>query len=124
MSAYCELHRLGLAHSVEVFKDHNLVGGMYGVSLGRHFYGESMFSKIADASKVALVALCNTLVRWEFEFIDCQMSTDHLRSMGAVEIARSQFVQMLARNEQKETKTGAWTDLPEDFRNNYCSEFL
>lgn len=122
--AYCELHKIGLAHSVEVFEDQSLVGGLYGVSLGKHFYGESMFSIVTDASKAALVAMCKTLVLWEFELIDCQMSTDHLRSMGAVEIARSQFVSLLARNEQEETRAGSWTESLNERTKHHCSEFL
>ena len=82
IEAYCELHERGLAHSVDVFQDQTLVGGLYGVSLGKHFYGESMFSAVSEASKTALAALSHLLVEWDFELIDCQMSTEHLISMG------------------------------------------
>ncbi|MDZ7927630.1 MAG: leucyl/phenylalanyl-tRNA--protein transferase [Agrobacterium sp.] len=81
-SAYHQLHQLGMAHSVEVWLDGVLVGGLYGVALGRGIFGESMFSTVGNASKVALVYLCRQLSLWEFAFIDCQFSTDHLRSMG------------------------------------------
>jgi leucyl-tRNA---protein transferase len=86
--AYETLHRLGWAHSVEVWQGDRLVGGLYGVALGRVFFGESMFSRVDDASKVALVHLCERLQAWGFGLIDCQMRTDHLISLGALEIPR------------------------------------
>ncbi|OGS90609.1 MAG: leucyl/phenylalanyl-tRNA--protein transferase [Gallionellales bacterium GWA2_60_18] len=89
---YCELHRMGYAHSVETWLDGELVGGLYGVSIGRMFYGESMFSRRTDASKIALAHLCRQLERWRFGMIDCQMNTAHLASLGAREIPRSEFV--------------------------------
>ena len=91
--AYCRLAALGHAHSCEVWEAASLVGGLYGVALGRVFFGESMFSRRPDASKVALTYLTRQLERWGFMFIDCQMSTPHLRSLGAREIARAEFVQ-------------------------------
>jgi len=84
--AYGTLHRAGFAHSVETWLDGKLVGGLYGVALGRAFFGESMFARVSDASKVALVALARQLQHWEFGLIDCQMNTAHLASMGAREI--------------------------------------
>ncbi|MDO8988335.1 MAG: leucyl/phenylalanyl-tRNA--protein transferase [Sideroxyarcus sp.] len=95
IDAYCELHRQGYAHSVETWMDGELVGGLYGMALGRMFYGESMFSRRTDASKIALAHLSAQLARWEFGMIDCQMNTPHLSSLGAREIARSDFVARL-----------------------------
>ncbi|HXH02137.1 MAG TPA: leucyl/phenylalanyl-tRNA--protein transferase [Candidatus Competibacteraceae bacterium] len=95
--AYCRLHRLGHAHSVETWYQGRLVGGLYGVAVGRVFYGESMFSHMNDASKVALVRLCRQLEDWGFGLIDCQMSTAHLLSMGAEEIPRRVFLQLIER---------------------------
>lgn len=89
--AYIHLHESGVAHSVEVWKDDELVGGIYGLSLGRVFFGESMFSRSEDASKVALVALCHQLEKWGFSLLDCQISNPHLLSMGAEELSRSEF---------------------------------
>lgn len=96
MDAYMRLHQLGYAHSVEIWKDGALVGGLYGVAIGRMFYGESMFSRIPDASKIALVHLCRQLQRWEFGMIDCQMETAHLARMGARPISRRAFCTKLA----------------------------
>jgi leucyl/phenylalanyl-tRNA--protein transferase len=91
-SAYTGLHRLGHAHSIETWKGDKLVGGLYGVSIGRMFFGESMFARESDASKVALAHLAHQLQRWNFTLIDCQMSTAHLASLGAREIPRRDFV--------------------------------
>ncbi|OHC85995.1 MAG: leucyl/phenylalanyl-tRNA--protein transferase, partial [Sideroxydans sp. RIFOXYD2_FULL_59_7] len=93
--AYCALHGLGYAHSVETWMGGELVGGLYGVSLGRMFYGESMFSRRTDASKIALAHLCAQLQRWGFGMIDCQMNTAHLASLGAREIPRKEFLSRL-----------------------------
>jgi leucyl/phenylalanyl-tRNA--protein transferase len=95
IAAYCELHRLGHAHSVETWMDGELAGGLYGVALGRMFYGESMFSRKTDASKIALAHLAAQLERWNFGMIDCQMNTPHLSSLGAREIPREEFVTRL-----------------------------
>jgi leucyl/phenylalanyl-tRNA--protein transferase len=95
--AYTRLAKRGYAHSVETWLNEQLVGGLYGVAVGRMFYGESMFSRAADASKVALASLVGQLQRWGFELIDCQMSTTHLASLGAREIPRSEFVYHVAR---------------------------
>tara|TARA_Y100000780_G_scaffold111453_1_gene100678 strand:+ start:1699 stop:2394 length:696 start_codon:yes stop_codon:yes gene_type:complete len=96
-SAYIELHRLGHAHCVEVYQDEHLVGGLYGIALGRVFFGESMFSRIDNASKLAFIALVQQLEQWGFELIDCQMPTDHLFSLGASSLPRAQFSAELAR---------------------------
>jgi leucyl/phenylalanyl-tRNA--protein transferase len=95
VAAYCELHRMGHAHSVETWMGDELAGGLYGISIGRMFYGESMFSRRTDASKIALAHLCAQLGRWNFGMIDCQMNTPHLASLGAREIPRSDFVARL-----------------------------
>ncbi|MEK6212239.1 MAG: leucyl/phenylalanyl-tRNA--protein transferase [Pseudomonadota bacterium] len=93
--AYGALHRAGFAHSVETWLDGELVGGLYGVALGLAFFGESMFTRVSDASKVALVALARQLQHWGFGVIDCQMNTAHLASFGAREITRAEFTRRL-----------------------------
>ncbi len=94
--AYVRLHELGIAHSLEVWQEEVLAGGIYGLSLGDVFFGESMFSRRTDASKVALVALCRHLHACGYRLLDCQVSNPHLRSMGAVEIDRDEFNRLLA----------------------------
>ena len=95
VEAYCELHRAGIAHSVEAWLDAELVGGLYGVALGRAFFGESMFIRATDASKVALATLVRQLDLWGFGLVDCQMNTAHLASFGAREIPRAEFTRRL-----------------------------
>ena len=95
LRAYCTLHERGLAHSVETWRDGRLIGGLYGVAIGRAFFGESMFSRAADASKLALVHLVRQLSRWQFGLIDCQMRTAHLASLGAREVPRALFSRQL-----------------------------
>lgn len=95
IAAYSALHRSGYAHSVEVWCEGRLVGGLYGVSIGRMFYGESMFSEVSNASKIALAHLARQLERWQFGMIDCQMNTPHLASLGAREIPRAEFIARL-----------------------------
>ena len=90
--AYRRLAQLGFAHSVEAWEGSELVGGLYGVALGRIFYGESMFSRRSDGSKVALAHLARQLEQWKFVLIDCQMATGHLASLGAREIPRDDFL--------------------------------
>jgi leucyl/phenylalanyl-tRNA---protein transferase len=92
IAAYVQLHRVGMAHSVETWINGRLAGGLYGVSIGRMFYGESMFSHVTDASKIALVHLARQLQRWNYGMIDCQLSTAHLSSLGAREIPRVKFM--------------------------------
>jgi leucyl/phenylalanyl-tRNA---protein transferase len=108
IAAYRRLHREGLAHSVEVWRDGDLVGGLYGVAIGRVFFGESMFSRVSDASKVALAHLCHTLEDWRFQLIDCQVLTSHLIRMGAEEIPRNEFVRVLARACLEPGREGPW----------------
>ena len=95
IAAYCALHEMGHAHSVEVWIGGKLAGGLYGVAIGRMFYGESMFSHTSNASKIALAHLAVQLGRWQFSMIDCQMNTAHLASLGAREIPRSEFIARL-----------------------------
>jgi leucyl/phenylalanyl-tRNA---protein transferase len=108
IQAFCHLHRSGYAHSVECWQGGELAGGLYGVSLGRVFFGESMFSFIANSSKVALAALCRQLAAWEFEFLDCQMKTSHLLRLGAREIPGEEFRRRLASAVSRSTRRGKW----------------
>ena len=94
--AYLRLHHLGFAHSVEVWQESELVGGLYGVAIGSQFFGESMFSKASNASKAALTILVEQLSRWGFALIDCQVANPHLESLGAIEIQRSDFLARIA----------------------------
>ena len=112
INAYIELHHKGFAHSVEVWEKEKLVGGLYGVSIGKIFFGESMFSEINNASKIALVYLVKTLSEWGFSSIDCQIKTDHLISMGAREISRHDFLNQLKKTAKEKTRVGKWS-LPE-----------
>lgn len=98
LHAYCELHARGVAHSIEVWDGEQLVGGLYGLAIGRVFFGESMFSLATDASKVAFVYLARRLQQWQFPLIDCQVSNPHLLSLGAVEIDRHKFTRLLREN--------------------------
>jgi leucyl/phenylalanyl-tRNA--protein transferase len=107
-SAYNELHHLGYAHSVETWIDGKLVGGLYGIALGRVFYGESMFSRARDASKIALAHLCIYLDRLGFGIIDCQMETTHLASLGARPIPRDDFIAALDRFSVTGNAPGLW----------------
>ncbi|MBU1396215.1 MAG: leucyl/phenylalanyl-tRNA--protein transferase [Gammaproteobacteria bacterium] len=109
VAAYSRLFDAGYAHSVETWHDGRLVGGLYGVAIGRMFYGESMFSREPDASKVALVRLAQQLQRWEFGLIDCQMETSHLASMGAHTMPRAAFIARLAELVKLPHHPGPWT---------------
>ena len=108
IQGYCDLHEMGLAHSVETYQGDKLVGGLYGVSLGNSFFGESMFHLVNDASKVALYYLCQMLLSWNYDFIDAQQSTAHLRSLGAVDIDREEFIDRLKRTLSVKTRKGKW----------------
>jgi len=107
-NAYIDLHASGYAHSVEVYEQHQLVGGLYGVNLGKTFFGESMFHKKKDASKVALFHLVERLKKWKFLFIDAQIETAHLKSFGATNIARSDFIEQLRDALHASTRKGKW----------------
>lgn len=108
-AAYKVMHDLGYGHSVETWHDGRLVGGLYGVAIGRVFFGESMFSTERDASKVALSRLCSELVGRGFELIDCQMATPHLMSLGAQLIPRAEFISLIARHTAVEAPPAHWT---------------
>jgi leucyl/phenylalanyl-tRNA--protein transferase len=108
VAAYTRLHDMGIAHSVETWMDGELAGGLYGVALGRMFYGESMFSRRTDASKIAFVHLVRQLERWGFGMIDCQMKTPHLASLGAREIPRGEFVRRLTELVGAPALEGPW----------------
>jgi leucyl/phenylalanyl-tRNA--protein transferase len=107
-AAYAQLHALGFAHSAEAWEAGRLVGGLYGVSLGSIFFGESMFAARSDASKVAFVVLVRQLARWGFELVDCQIHTTHLERFGAVEWPRRRFLDALERGLERETRRGVW----------------
>lgn len=108
--AYCLLHDAGLAHSVEVWEGGELVGGIYGVALGRIFFGESMFHLRTNASKIALVHLVRRLQRWDFQLLDCQQTTPHMQRFGAREIRRRDFMAILEDATLQPTIFGRWTE--------------
>jgi len=115
IEAYTQLHHQGRAHSVEVWQDGQLVGGLYGIAIGRIFFGESMFTTVRDSSKIALVTLCQQLQRWQFPLIDCQIYSDHLASLGARNIKRADFVSYLEDYCEQEAVSSPWQldkDLP------------
>lgn len=114
IDAYIHLHHAGYAHSVESWYNGKLAGGLYGISLGSAFFGESMFTKKSDASKVAFVKLAEQLARWNFSFIDCQVTTQHLQSLGAREIPRSAFLDLTEAALTFPTQRDKW-----DFRDTF-----
>src|SRR5262245_13952097 len=107
-AAYRKLHDLGYAHSVETWMDGGLAGGLYGVAIGRAFFGESMFSRVRDASKIALVALVRRLTAEGYRLIDCQMHTTHLQSLGAREIPRAEFARRVKDLVDYPRSPGRW----------------
>jgi leucyl/phenylalanyl-tRNA---protein transferase len=107
--AYLRLHKAGYAHSVETYFEGKLVGGLYGVSLGRAFFGESMFHIMPEASKVALHALVGKALEWKFLFIDSQVETMHLKRFGAEHILRADYLKLLKKALKGETRSGCWT---------------
>jgi leucyl/phenylalanyl-tRNA--protein transferase len=109
IEAYVELHRRGIAHSLEVRRGGALVGGIYGLSLGGFFAGESMFRKEADASKIALVSLVRRLADWDFDFLDCQLPAAHLGRLGAEEVPRDLYLARLERTLLRKTRKGPWS---------------
>ncbi|HMS52466.1 MAG TPA: leucyl/phenylalanyl-tRNA--protein transferase [Chitinophagales bacterium] len=115
-NAYTTLYNLGFAHSVEVYNTQtgNLAGGLYGISLGGCFFGESMFSAESNASKYAFIMLCLHLKEWQFLMLDCQIYSAHLASLGAYLIPRSQYMHQLAQGLQTTTLQGSWTNLYND----------
>ena len=97
IEAYITLYDMGIAHSIESYQDDALVGGLYGVTVGKVFCGESMFAQVSDASKAAYAVLINHLKKWGYEFVDCQVPTEHLKSLGAKEVAREYFLDRLKK---------------------------
>ncbi|MTK11746.1 MAG: leucyl/phenylalanyl-tRNA--protein transferase [Clostridiaceae bacterium] len=95
IEAYCKLHELGYAHSVEAWYEDKLVGGLYGISIGKCFFGESMFSTMSNASKAAFITLCKKLGEQGYTMVDCQVYTEHLESLGAVNISREKFLELV-----------------------------
>ncbi len=116
LAAYNHLHRLGHAHSVEVWRDEALVGGLYGIALGRVFFGESMFSRADNASKVGMAHLARQLVDWDFALIDGQVASPHLFSLGATQIPREVFTQILLDCAQEPAPPAPWPQPPDDWR--------
>lgn len=108
VEAYMKLHELGFAHSFEAWQGSELVGGLYGVSLGATFFGESMFARAPDASKISFVASIRQLDQWRIGLVDCQVHTDHLERFGAYEVPRLDYLQMLARALDEPTRRGTW----------------
>ena len=106
--AYLRLHEIGLAHSVEAWRDGRLAGGLYGISLGRNFFGESMFTRVPNASKAAFITLARFLSENSFNIIDCQVYTAHLESLGAVHIDRKRFMEIIKSSRPEDTIAGSW----------------
>ena len=109
IAGYTALHEEGLAHSIEAWQDGRLAGGLYGLSLGAVFFGESMFADVPGASKVAFATLLANLIGWDFDLVDCQSYTEHLASFGAVEWPRARFLAVLERALRRPTREGPWT---------------
>jgi leucyl/phenylalanyl-tRNA--protein transferase len=112
--AYIELHRLGYAHSIEVWDWERLAGGLYGVALGSCFFAESMFSSVTNGSKVALIRLSQILDKWGFDLIDCQLYSPHLERMGARQIPREEFIERLSVCLKKQTLRRYWSGILDD----------
>ncbi|MFW5810444.1 MAG: leucyl/phenylalanyl-tRNA--protein transferase [Thermodesulfobacteriota bacterium] len=108
IEAYVRLHEAGYAHSVETWQEGRLVGGLYGVSLGGAFFGESMFMRVSNASKIAFVRLVRQLNSWGFDMVDCQVKTQHLLGFGAREIPRKLFLEQLKKSLKRKTRKGKW----------------
>jgi len=109
IDAYIDLHNQGYAHSVEAYFEGSLVGGLYGVSLGGAFFGESMFHTMTDASKVALYYLVEKVKDWDFDFIDSQVVTEHMKNLGAEEISREKYLLLLQNSLKKKTRNSKWS---------------
>ena len=105
------LHDQGIAHSLEVWYKDQLIGGIYGVGLGKHFYGESMFSSQTNGSKIAMLALCKILQRESFKFLDCQLMTRHLTTLGAIALPRPEFLNFIEENRKLQAKPTEWKQL-------------
>ncbi|MFV1874006.1 MAG: leucyl/phenylalanyl-tRNA--protein transferase [Oleiphilus sp.] len=107
--AYIALHEAGYAHSVEVWENNTLIGGLYGIAMGQCFFGESMFSLAPNASKIAFAYLCRQLEKWNYQIIDCQVDNPHLRTLGAITIPRKTFLEQLERSVNKPARKHEWT---------------
>ena len=114
VDGYVRLHELGYAHSLEVWEDEHLVGGLYGIALGKCFFGESMFTKVDNASKFGFITLVRRLGQLGYVLIDCQQQTRHLSRMGARAISREKFLEYLSENTEKPTHRGRWTNILEE----------
>jgi len=108
IAAYTLLHDMGYAHSVECWQDDELAGGLYGIAIGSAFFGESMFSRQSNASKIALVLLMKKLTEWDYDLVDCQMKTTHLMHFGARDIPSPEFRKLLAKSVSRPTQVGIW----------------
>jgi len=108
VAAYTRLHLQGIAHSVEVWQEQELVGGLYGIALGKIFYGESMFTRVSNASKAGFITFVQALAKTGFSLIDCQQQTTHLESLGARGISRELFMEYLEKNVYERTLLGPW----------------
>ena len=115
-NAYIELYKMGFAHSIEVYEDDVLVGGLYGLSMGRVFFGESMFSLKSNASKVAFKALSDVLNSRGYDFIDCQVKNDYLAQMGAKNISRDRFLDELDESLSRSSELGSWKDFKWEYK--------
>jgi len=113
--AYTQLHQLGYAHSVEAWQGEQLMGGLYGIALGKVFFGESMFSRATDSSKIAFVYLTRQLQQWGFQLIDCQVASEHLTSLGAIDIDRNQFIDLLDQHSEPAIQRPAPWYFDQDF---------
>jgi leucyl/phenylalanyl-tRNA--protein transferase len=111
LEAYCKLHELGYAHSVEVWHNNKLAGGLYGISLGSVFIGESMFYKVSNASKAAFIVFSRRLAELGFTLIDCQVYTPHLASLGAWTMPRYQYLKLLRQCLQHNDRIGSWENI-------------
>lgn len=108
IEAYTQLHHMGVAHSVEVWQEGELVGGLYGIALGNVFYGESMFARVSNASKAGFITMVQSLEKQGYQLIDCQQETAHLASLGARGISRELFMEYLNQNVYAKTAVGKW----------------
>lgn len=108
IKAYCRLHAQGYAHSLEVWQNNKLIGGLYGIALGKMFFGESMFSKVSNASKFGLIRLSVFLIKKGYNLIDCQQETDHMKSLGAQLMSKEEFYAKLKKNMSHSDEVGKW----------------
>ncbi len=111
IASYTKLHEMGWAHSIEVFEEDRLVGGLYGLAMGEVFFGESMFSKVSNASKFGFISLVQNLIKHGYTLIDCQQETQHLKSLGGLCISRDAFLEKMEINNKLQHKPGKWTSL-------------